>query len=149
MSVYVQLPYVFFIQMKMYLQAQSVLSKWQCICRPLCLSLSMTVYLQAPCIFFVSKCRSPVSFFTTTKHLQGPLCVFLSNLSKWQYICISSMFFLSKWQCICRPLMSFYLRCFSESRSSNVLTPFVCPSVRQSVWPSIRNTFGVPNLCNL
>ena len=47
----------------------------------------------------------------------------------------------------------FYLRGFSESRSSSGSTPsvslsvcsFVCPSVRLSV----RNTFGVPSLCNL
>ena len=59
---------------------------------------------------------------------------------------------------------NFYLRRFSESRSSSESTPSVrrsssestpsvCPSVRSfvhlSVCPSVRNTFGVPSLCNL
>ena len=47
----------------------------------------------------------------------------------------------------------FYLRRFSESRSTSGSTPSVRPSVRSyvcsSVRPSVRNTFGVPSLCNL
>ena len=39
----------------------------------------------------------------------------------------------------------FYLRRFSESRSSSGSTPSVRPFVR----PSVRNTFGVHSLCNL
>ena len=39
----------------------------------------------------------------------------------------------------------FYLRCLSESRSSTWSTR----SVRPSICQSIRNTFGVPSLCNL
>ena len=47
----------------------------------------------------------------------------------------------------------FYLRRFSESRSSGGSTPSVRPSVRSYVRSfvrsSVRNTFGVPTLCNL
>ena len=47
----------------------------------------------------------------------------------------------------------FYLRRFSESRSSSGSTPSVRlsvrSSIRSSVRPSVRNTFGVPSLCNL
>ena len=47
----------------------------------------------------------------------------------------------------------FYLHHFSESRSSSGSTPSVCLFVRShvclSVHPSVRNTFGVPSLCNL
>ena len=42
-------------------------------------------------------------------------------------------------------MMIYYLRRFSESRTSSGSTPSVRPSVR----PSVGNTFGVPSLCNL
>ena len=41
----------------------------------------------------------------------------------------------------------FYLRRFSESRSSSGSTPSVRPSVRSSVRPSVRNTFGGYIVC--
>ena len=43
----------------------------------------------------------------------------------------------------------FYLRRFSESRSSSQSTLSVCPSVNLSVRSSVRNTFRGPSLCNL
>ena len=43
----------------------------------------------------------------------------------------------------------FYLLRLSESRSSSGSTPSVHMSIRPYVRPSIRNTFGVPSLCNL
>ena len=68
----------------------------------------------------------------------------IDNIKKSQTVTITVVTNLSS---------SFYLRRFSESRSSSGSTPsvrpsvclFVCPSVR----PSVRNTFGVHSLCNL
>ena len=48
----------------------------------------------------------------------------------------------------CNEKHAFYLRHFSESRSSSGSTLCVRLSVRLSVHPSVRNTFGVPSLCN-
>ena len=51
------------------------------------------------------------------------------------------------------PKVNFYLLHLSESRSSSGSTPSVgpsvCPFVGLFVCPSVRNTFGVPCLCNL
>ena len=43
----------------------------------------------------------------------------------------------------------FYLRRFSESRSSSGSTPSVCSFVCSFFRLFVRNTFWVPSLCNL